>query len=116
MRAVHWMGASLTDLRAFPDDVQDEIGHALLKAQRGGKSSKAKPLQGFHGAGVLEIVENHDGDTYRAVYTVKMAAAIYVLHCFQKKSKRGVATPKHDLDLIEQRMKLAVADAKGRNA
>ena len=113
MKPVHWMGASLTDLRDFPAEVQDDIGYALYEAQTGAKSSKAKPLKGFGGAGVLEIVETHDGDAYRAVYTVRFAAAIYVLHVFQKKSKRGIATPKHDMDLIEKRLQLAIADASG---
>ena len=113
MKPVHWMGSSLADLREFPSEVQDDIGFALYEAQTGGKSSKAKPLKGFKGASVLEIVENHDGDTFRAVYTVKLVAAIYVLHVFQKKSKRGIATPKHDLERIEQRLRQAIADAKG---
>ncbi len=113
MKPVHWMGSSRADLREFPAEVQDDIGFALYAAQKGGKSPKAKPLQGFQGAGVLEVVESHDGDAYRAVYTVKLAAAIYVLHVFQKKSKHGIATPKHELDLIEQRLRLAIADAKG---
>ena len=114
MKPVHWLGSSLADLRASPAEVQDDIGFAHYAAQTGGKHNKAKPLKGFGSAGVLEIVENHDGDTYRAVYTVKLAAAVYVLHVFQKKSKHGIATPKHDLDLIEQRLRLAVADAKGQ--
>ena len=112
MKPVHWIGSSLRDLQSFPAEVQDDIGYALYVAQTGGKHAKAKPLKGFKGAGVLEIVESHDGDTYRAVYTVKFEAAIYVLHTFQKKSKRGIATPKADMDLIEQRLKEAAADAK----
>ena len=87
-----------------------DIGFALDKAQRGDKHPSAKPLQGFGGASVLEIVENHDGDTYRAVYTVRFAEAIYVLHCFQKKSKRGIKTPKKELDLIAARLKKAQED------
>ena len=113
MKPVHWMASSLADLRDFPAEVQDDIGYALYEAQTGAKSSKAKPLKGFKGAGVLEIVETHDGGAYRAVYTVKLAAAVYVLHVFQKKSKRGIATPKHDMDLIEKRLQLAIADATG---
>ena len=113
MKPVHWMGSSLADLRDFPAEVQDVIGYALYEAQTGAKSRKAKPLKGFGGAGVLEIVEMHDGDAYRAVYTVKLAVAIHVLHAFQKKSKRGIATPKHDMDLIEKRLQLAIADAAG---
>ena len=83
---------------------------ALSEAQLGGKAPYAKPLKGFGGAGVLEIVDDFDGDTYRAVYTVKFAHAVYVLHAFQKKAKRGIATPKSELDLIERRLKRAKAD------
>jgi phage-related protein len=115
MKPVHWIGSSLRDLQEFPAPVQDDIGYALYVAQIGGKHAKSKPLKGFKGAGVLEIVEAHDGDTYRAVYTVKFGAAIYVLHAFQKKSKSGIATPKPDLDLIAQRLKEATADANVDN-
>jgi phage-related protein len=79
------------------------------------KPDTAKPLQGFGGAGVLEVVENHDGDTYRAVYTVKLAGVVYVLHCFQKKSKSGIATPQHTLDLIRQRLRVAEAMHNNRS-
>ena len=113
MKPVHWIGSSLNDLRSLPDQVQDDIGYALYIAQTGGRHVSAKPLKSFKGAGVLEIVENHDGDTYRAVYTVKLADAVYVLHVFQKKSKSGIATPKTDMDLINRRLKLAVADSRG---
>lgn len=113
MKPVHWIGSSLNDLRALPNAVQDDIGYALYIAQSGAKHQNAKPLKGFKGAGVLEVVEDHNGDTYRAVYTVKLANAIYVLHVFQKKSKHGIATPKPDLDLIKERLRQAVADAKG---
>ena len=85
------------------------MGFALYRAQLGKKHPNAKPLKGFKGSGVLEIVENFDGDTYRAVYTVKFAERVYVLHTFQKKSKRGIATPKQDIDLIEARLKRARA-------
>ena len=113
MKPVHWMGSSLDDLRTCPDDVQDIIGHALYVAQTGGKSDEAKPLKGFKGASVLEIVANHADGTYRAVYTVQFADAVYVLHVFQKKSKRGIATPKSEIDLIRQRLQAATAEAKG---
>jgi phage-related protein len=83
------------------------MGGAIWEAQAGGKAPYAKPLKGFSGAGVLEIVDDYDGDTYRAVYTVRFAGVVYVLHAFQKKSKRGIATPKQDMDLIEQRLKRA---------
>lgn len=95
------------DLISLPDDVRDEIGHALYQAQKGEKSEKAKPLKGFGSAAILEIVESDVGGTYRAVYTVKFKDAVAVLHVFQKKSKQGIATPKQDVDLIKSRFKLA---------
>ena len=96
----------------MPDDVKDTFGYALDLAQAGRKHPQAKPLRGFGGAGVLEIVEDQHGDTYRAVYTVKFAAAVYVLHVFQKKAKKGIATPKADIDLIKKRLQEAERDAK----
>lgn len=105
LRPVEWIGSSLKDLRAFPDDVRDAVGFAL--AQISDKHAAAKPLKGFAGAGVLEVVEDHDGDTFRAVYTVRFASAVYVLHAFQKKSKSGIATPKADIELARQRLKHA---------
>jgi phage-related protein len=113
MKPVHWLGSTLDDLRGMPDPVRDEVGHALYLAQMGGKHVNAKPLKGFKGASVLEIVESYDGETYRAVYTVKVKDTIYVLHVFQKKSKRGIATPKPDMDLIRQRLQAAVEGGKG---
>lgn len=89
----------------MPGGVQDTFGYALHLAQVGGKHSQAKPLKGFGGAGVLEVVEDHQGDTYRAVYTVRYAQAVYVVHCFQKKATTGIATPKPDMELIERRLK-----------
>ncbi|MGI9183186.1 MAG: type II toxin-antitoxin system RelE/ParE family toxin [Longimicrobiaceae bacterium] len=106
-RPVVWVGNSLEELRDFPPAVQREIGFALRRAQDGDRHPDAKPLKGFGGASVLEIVENHDGDTCRAVYTVRFADAVYVLHVFQKKSKKKIATPKHELDLIRARLKEA---------
>ncbi len=97
-------------MSAFPEDVRRRIGGALWDAQRGLKAPFAKPLRGFGGAGVLEMVDDHDGDTYRAVYTVRLAGVVYVLHAFQKKSKRGRVTPKAELDLIKQRLKRATED------
>lgn len=91
----------------FPEDVKDGIGYALYIAQRGGKHADAKALRGFGGAGILEIVEDHAGDTYRAVYTVRLAGRIYVLHVFQKKSKTGIKTPKPEIELIRSRLKRA---------
>ncbi len=106
-KPVEWIGSSRDDLREFPEDVQQIMGFALYRAQLGKKHPDAKPLKGFKGAGVLEIVENFDGDTYRAVYTVKFEGIVYVIHAFQKKSKQGIATPKQDIDLIESRLKRA---------
>jgi phage-related protein len=107
LKPVEWIGSSRNDLQAFPADVQQMIGFALYRAQLGKKHPDAKPLKGFKGAGILEIVENFDGDTYRSVYTVKFAGIVYVLHSFQKKSKHGIATPQQDIDLIEARFKRA---------
>jgi phage-related protein len=107
LKPVRFVGSSRDDLKALPVQVQKDIGFALYEAQLGGKSYFAKPLKGFKGAGVLEIVEDIDGDTYRAVYTVRLADAVYVLHVFQKKSKRGIMTPKTDIELIKSRIKLA---------
>ena len=104
MKPVVWMGSSRDDLRAMPQRVRRDIGQALYTAQQGETDPAAKPLKGFGGARVMEIVERHRGDAYRAVYTVQFAEAIYVLHVFQKKSKRGIATPKPDLDLIKRRL------------
>ena len=94
-------------------DVIDVFGFALHLAQSGKKHEHAKPLKGFGGAGVLEVVENYMGDTYRAVYTVKIVERVYVLHCFQKKSAKGIETPKPDMDVIRERLKAAQAHAKG---
>jgi phage-related protein len=107
LKPVEWVGSSLEDLKEFPEAVQQVVGYALYLAQCGDKHPYTKPLKGFKGAGVLEVVENFDTDTYRAVYTVKFAGVIYVLHAFQKKSKHGIATPKQDIDLIETRLKRA---------
>jgi phage-related protein len=97
---------------ALPIDVRKFFGHALDFAQRGGQHNAAKTLKGFGGAGVIEVVENDAGGTYRAVYTVKFAEAVFVLHCFQKKSKSGIATPKEDLNVIRARLKIAEALVK----
>jgi phage-related protein len=96
-------------LRSFPEDVRDVFGYALYVAQMGGRHPDAKPLKGFGGAGVLEIVDDHQGSTYRAVYTVRLAEAVYALHAFQKKSTAGIATRRQDVDLIKQRLKQAEA-------
>lgn len=114
VKQLYWVGDSKERLKEFPREVQRVMGRALDTAQRGGKALNAKPLKGFGGAGVLEVVDDHDGDTFRAVYTVRLADAVYVLHAFQKKSKRGIATPKHELDLIRRRFAAASADAAMR--
>ena len=113
IKPLQWVGSSKKDLLAMPNDVLDVFGFALHLAQTGKKHDQAKPLKGFGGAGVLEVVEDYMGDTYRAVYTVKIADAVYVLHCFQKKSKSGIETPKHEMDLIWDRLRAAQAHAKG---
>jgi phage-related protein len=112
-KSLKWIGSSYKDLMALPVDVRRFFGFALSLAQAGDKHDAAKVLKGFGGAGVLEVVEDDVGGTYRAVYTVKFAEAVFVLHCFQKKSKRGIATPKEDMDIIYARLKTAEAYAKG---
>lgn len=107
LKPIEWIGSSLDDLKDFPEEVQQVMGYALYRSQCGKKHSDAKPLKGFKGASLLEIVEDFDGDTYRAVYTVRFEGIVYVLHAFQKKSQRGIATPKQDIELIEARLKRA---------
>jgi phage-related protein len=106
-RPVGWVGSAKKDFSDFPEPVQAEMGYSLFLAQMGSKSDKAKPLKGFSGAGILEIIEDHIGDTYRTVYTVRFDEAVYVLHAFQKKSKHGIAMPKSDINLIKERLKRA---------
>ncbi len=106
-RAVRWVGSSRRDLKAFPRPVQRVIGQALYAAQCGEEYASVKALMGFAGRAVLEIVAPHEGDTYRAVYTVRFHDAIYVLHAFQKKSKKGIATPRKEIDLVRQRLAAA---------
>lgn len=103
-KPVRWIGSSKRDLSGFPDSVRRHMGLALWEAQTGGKAAGVKPLRGFGGAGVLEIASDFDGDTFRAVYTVRFVEAVYVLHVFQKKSKRGIATPKAEMELISRRL------------
>ncbi len=102
-----WIGSSRSDLRRFPAKARREAGYALFLAQIGMKALKAKPLRGFGGAGVLEVAADHDGNTYRAVYTVKFTEVVFVLHAFQKKSKSGIAMPLAELSVIKQRLKVA---------
>ena len=104
---VHFVGSSRKDLQALPKGVRAVFGYAILTAELGGTHPDAKPLQGFGGAGVLEVVEDSDGDTYRAVYTVKFGNTVYVLHAFKKKSKVGYKTPPRDLEIITTRLKVA---------
>src|SRR5947209_17194364 len=114
MKPLIWVGSSLEDLRAFPEEVRRVMGYALYLAQMGEKHPDAKPLKGFGGAGVLEAIDDYAGDTYRAVYTVRFPNAVYVLHAFQKKSKRGIATPKRDLETIRSRLQRAEQHAANR--
>jgi phage-related protein len=102
------------DLLKMPDQVVDVVGYSLYLAQSGLKHPQAKPLKGFGSAGILELVEDYDGNTYRAVYTIRFSKAIYVLHCFQKKSHKGIKTTKHDMDVIEARLKLAHEHSEGK--
>ena len=107
LKPVEWIGSSLDDLKNLPEDVRQSVGYALYRVQCGEKHSSVKPIKGFKGASVLEVVQNFDKDTYRAVYTVKFEEVVYVLHVFQKKSKHGIATTKQDIELIEMRLKRA---------
>lgn len=108
-----WVGSSKEDLLAFPEAVKDEIGTALSVAQFGGKHPKAKPWKG-EGPGIFEVIEDHRGDTYRAVYTVRYEDAVYVLHVFQKKSPSGIRTSRRDVDLIARRLQEAKMDFEMR--
>jgi phage-related protein len=114
LKELRWMAHCHRDLKEFPEEVQRAVGYALYVAQAGDKHPDAKVLKYFGGAGVLEVVENYGGSTYRAVYTVKFEEAVYVLHVFQKKSKHGVATPKAEMDLIKQRLAQATRDYAAR--
>jgi len=107
-KPLYWMGTSLEDLKDFPEDVKDAMGYSLDVAQNGGKADNAKPLTNVvKGGKVFEVYDDYQGDTYRAVYTVKFGKAIYVLHAFKKKSKKGISTPQSDLDLIKARYRKA---------
>jgi phage-related protein len=107
MKPLHRIVSSKKDLREMPEEVQSEFGHALYLVQEGDTPDNVKPLKGFGGASVLEIVETHDGNAFRAVYTVRFEEAVYVLHCFQKKSKSGISTPKQEIELVRVRLKEA---------
>ena len=114
LKPIRWIGTSLRDLRSFPRAVRVDIGHALFTAQEGKTDPAAKPLKGFGGASVLEIVSSHHGNAWRAVYTVRFQDAISVLHVFQKKSTKGIATPTREIDLIKQRLAEAERDHRER--
>ncbi|MDR3055293.1 MAG: type II toxin-antitoxin system RelE/ParE family toxin [Zoogloeaceae bacterium] len=111
-KPLKWVGCSKKDLNALPASVRQFFGYALDFAQNGERHDAAKALKGFGGAGVLEVVEDDAGGTYRAVYTVRFREAVFVLHCFQKKSKRGIETPKEEMDMIRDRLKTAEAWAE----
>jgi phage-related protein len=114
LKPVRWVGSSLKNLKSFPPDVKAEVGHALFAAQQGATDPAAKPLKSFGGVSVMEIVAPFDGNTWRAVYTVRFRGFVYVLHAFQKKSKSGITTPKKDIDLIHQRLAAAERDYRER--
>src|SRR5580704_6285513 len=107
LKPVVWIGSSKADFLEFPEEVKDLVGYALYVAQQGGKHPDAKPLQGFGGAGILEVLADHRGDTFRTIYTVRLAGIVYILHAFQKKSKSGIRTPKAEIDLLKARLKRA---------
>jgi phage-related protein len=114
LKPLRWIGPSLRDLKSFPPEVRSDVGYALYAAQNGEMDPAAKPMKGFGGASVMEIVAPFAGDTWRAVYTVRFQGVVYVLHAFQKKSKSGVSTPKKEIDLIHQRLAAAERDYKKR--
>ena len=114
LKPVRWIGSSRRDVRSFPHPVRLEVGHALYAAQKGETDPAAKPLKGFGGRGLLEIVSDHRGDTWRALYTVRFAGAVYVLHAFQKKATSGIATPKKEMDLVRRRLADAERDYRER--
>jgi phage-related protein len=109
LKPLKFVGGSKKDLSAFPDSVKQDVGHALFIAQQGGRAANTKIMQGFGGGSVIELVEDFDGDAYRCVYTTKVQDVIVVLHVFQKKSKRGIETPKHEVELIRSRLRDALA-------
>jgi phage-related protein len=115
LKPVRWVGSTRRDFRALPDFVKSRLGYALYVAQQGSKHRDAKPLKGFGGAGVVEIVADFDGNTFRTVYTVRLAGAVYVLHVFQKKSKAGRATPRTEIYLIAQRLREVERIARGEH-
>ena len=115
LKTLDWIGDSKERFGEFPEEVRKEMGYALYLAQAGDTSPSAKPLKGFTGTAVLELVENYRKDTYRAIYTVKFAERVYMLHAFQKKAKHGIKTPQHEMDLVKSRLKRAEEDDKIRH-
>ena len=113
-KPLRWVGSTLRDLRAFPSEVRSAVGYALYAAQNGNVDPAAKPMKGFGGASVMEIIAPFSGDTWRAIYTVRFQEVVYVLHAFQKKSKSGTSTPKKEIDLIYQRLAAAQRDYETR--
>jgi phage-related protein len=113
-KPLRWIGSSLRDVTLFPEPVRRHIGYALYAAQKGEIDPAAKPLKGFGGSGVIEIVTDHRGDTWRSVYRVKFQNAVYILHVFQKKSKKGIITPRKEIDLICRRLADAERDYERR--
>jgi phage-related protein len=110
-----FIGSSLRELKRFPEKVQNRIGFALHQVQEGDEPLAAKALKGFGGRSILELVDDFDGDTYRAVYTVRFAGFVYVLHAFQKKAKKGIATPQRDMELIKARLRDAETHYRGQH-
>lgn len=113
-KPLRWVGSSLKDLKSFPPEVRSVVGYALYAAQNGNIDPAAKPMKGFGGASVIEIIAPFAGDTWRAIYTVRFPGAVYVLHAFQKKSKSGASTPKKEINLIHQRLAAAQRDYESR--
>lgn len=114
LKPVEWVGSSYRDFIAFPAQVQQKMGYGLYLAQTGRMHLSAKPLKGFGGAGVVELVEDDQHGTYRAVYAVKFDSAVYVLHAFQKKSKKGIQTPRDEIEIVQRRLKIAEEDHRAR--
>ena len=114
LKPIRWVGSSLRDLKSFPAEVRSDVGFALYAAQNGEVDPSAKPMKGFGGASVMEIVAPFASDTWRAIYTIRFQDVVYVLHAFQKKSKSGRATPKKELELIQHRLAAAEKDYKER--
>ena len=113
-KPLRWVGSSLKDLKSFPPEVRSVVGYALYAAQNGNIDPAAKPMKGFGGASVIEIIAPFAGDTWRAIYTVRFQGAVYVLHAFQKKSKSGASTPKKEINLVHQRLAAAQRDYESR--